>query len=62
MEHNHVPELVTEVMRGKALASLVEGAKVSDKSGNAIDLSKLQADGTFAEDAAESDESAAEST
>ena len=62
MEHNHVPELVTEVMRGKALASLVEGAKVSDKSGNAIDLSKLQAYGTFAEDAAESDESAAEST
>ena len=25
MEHNHVPEMVSEVLRGKALASLVEG-------------------------------------
>lgn len=50
MEHNHVPEMVSEVLRGKALASLVEGAKVSDKSGNVIDLSKLRADGTIASD------------
>ncbi|KQX72594.1 trigger factor [Aeromicrobium sp. Root472D3] len=57
MEHNHVPEMVSEVLRGKALASLVEGAKVSDKSGNVIDLARLQADGTFADesDADESD-------
>ena len=48
MEHNHVPEMVSEVLRGKALASLVEGAKVSDKSGTVLDLSKLQADGTIA--------------
>ena len=63
MEHNHVPEMVSEVLRGKALASLVEGAKVTDKSGNVVELSKLRADGTFAEGetsgagAAESDDS-----
>ena len=39
MEHNHVPEMVSEVLRGKALASLVESAKVTDKSGNVIELS-----------------------
>lgn len=50
MEHNHVPEMVSEVLRGKALASLVEGAKVTDKSGNVIDLSTLKADGTIATD------------
>jgi trigger factor len=50
MEHNHVPEMVSEVLRGKALASLVEGAKVSDKSGNVIDLARLRADGTVADE------------
>ncbi|MCL8252257.1 trigger factor [Aeromicrobium fastidiosum] len=61
MEHNHVPEMVSEVLRGKALASLVEGAKVSDKSGNVIDLARLQADGTFADQAdADADESDAD--
>ena len=57
MEHNHVPEMISEVLRGKALAALVEGATVKDASGNEIDLSKLQADGSFAdESAADSDE------
>ena len=51
MEHNHVPEMVSEVLRGKALASLVEGAKVVDESGATIDLSNLQADGTIADPA-----------
>ncbi len=50
MEHNHVPEMVAEVLRGKALASLVESAKVKDKSGNVLDLSRLMADGTIRED------------
>ena len=50
MEHNHVPEMVSEVLRGKALASLVEGAKVSDKSGNLVDLANLRADGTVGSD------------
>lgn len=47
MEHNHVPEMMSEVLRGKALASLVESAKVTDKSGNEIDLKSLQADGSL---------------
>ena len=50
MEHNHVPEMMSEVLRGKALASLVESAKVTDKSGNTIDLASLQADGNLVED------------
>lgn len=62
MEHNHVPELVSEVVRGKALASLVEGAKVTDASGNVIELSKLRADGSIDDgsndDGAENDETA----
>lgn len=49
MEHNHVPELMGEVVRGKALASLVESAKVVDKSGNVVELATLQADGSYAE-------------
>ncbi|EFQ83647.1 trigger factor [Aeromicrobium marinum DSM 15272] len=47
MEHNHVPEMVSEVLRGKALASLVEGAKVVDGSGNPVDLANLKADGSL---------------
>jgi trigger factor len=60
MEHNHVPEMVSEVLRGKALASLVEGAKVTDKSGNVVELSKLRADGTFGEDDDAADDTDAE--
>jgi len=56
MEHNHVPEMIAEVLRGKALASLVENAKVTDESGNVVDLANLQADGTIGgQDEAESD-------
>ncbi len=55
MEHNHVPEMVSEVLRGKALASLVESAKVSDASGNVIDLSKLKSDGSIATNDADAD-------
>ncbi|WP_187271770.1 trigger factor [Aeromicrobium terrae] len=50
MEHNHVPEMMSEVLRGKALASLVETATVKDASGNSLDLSRLRADGTIATD------------
>lgn len=48
VEHNMVPSLVSEVVRGKALAHLVENAKVSDASGNAVELKGLQPDGTYA--------------
>lgn len=50
MEHNHVPEMMSEVLRGKALASLVESATVKDASGNVLELSRLRADGTVATD------------
>ena len=50
MEHNHVPEMMSEVLRGKALASLVESATVKDASGNELELSRLRADGTIATD------------
>jgi trigger factor len=49
MEHNHVPELVAEIRRGKALAHVVEGATVKDSSGNIVELKTLQPDGTYAD-------------
>jgi trigger factor len=51
MEHNHVPELVAEVRRGKALALVVESAVVKDASGNAVELKTLLPDGTYADPA-----------
>ena len=59
MEHNQVPALVSEVARGKALALLVESARVTDTSGQAVELKRLQADGTYADEAevADADES-----
>lgn len=47
---NQLPELVNEVVRAKALMSLVEAAQVTDKSGNPVDLSALRADGRTAEE------------
>ncbi len=55
MEHNHVPEMVSEVLRGKALASLVEGATVTDESGNDLRLSQLRGDGTYADEDSDDD-------
>jgi len=52
-EHNHIPELVQEILRGKALALLVETAVVKDGSGNHVELKNLQPDGTVAEPAAD---------
>jgi trigger factor len=51
LEHNHVPELVAEVRRGKALAQIVESATVTDGSGNVLDLKNLRPDGTIGEPA-----------
>ena len=48
-EHNHVPELVQEILRGKALATIVESATVKDASGNVLDLKNLRPDGTIGE-------------
>ncbi|MGA8257774.1 MAG: hypothetical protein WB767_14470 [Nocardioides sp.] len=57
-EHNHIPDLVQEILRGKALASIVEGAVVTDASGNVVDLKNLLPDGTIGVPAAEDDEPA----
>jgi trigger factor len=57
-EHNHIPELVQEILRGKALARLVESAVVKDASGNVVELKNLRPDGTIGEPAPEADAAA----
>ncbi|HET7386812.1 MAG TPA: trigger factor [Nocardioidaceae bacterium] len=49
VEHNHIPEMVAEVVRGKALALIVEKALVTDASGNHVELALLRPDGTIGE-------------
>ena len=49
VEHNHVAELIAEVRRGKALAHVVESATVRDGSGQVVELTTLQPDGTYAD-------------
>ena len=61
-EHNHVPELVQEILRGKALAAIVESAAVTDASGNHVELKNLRPDGTIGEPEAEAGEAEAEAT
>ncbi|HEX6151468.1 trigger factor [Nocardioides sp.] len=56
-EHNHIPEMVQEILRGKALAAIVESAVVTDASGNVLDLKNLQPDGSFADPADATEES-----
>jgi len=53
MEHNHLPQLISEVRRGKALAMIVESAVVTDASGNRVELKRLQSDGTYTDEAPE---------
>lgn len=48
LEHNHIPELVGELLRGKALAQLVESAVVTDSNGASVELATLLPDGSFA--------------
>jgi trigger factor len=48
-EHNHIPDLVQEILRGKALATIVESAVVTDASGNPVELKNLRPDGTIGE-------------
>ena len=52
-EHNHIPDLIQEILRGKALAQVVEGATVLDESGSPVELKNLRPDGTIAEPEAE---------
>jgi trigger factor len=55
-EHNHIPELVQEIRRGKALARIVESATVTDASGNVVELKNLRPDGTIGEPVEESEQ------
>ncbi|CAN5199930.1 trigger factor [soil metagenome] len=55
IEHNHIPELVGELLRGKALAKLVESSVVKDGNGDVLDLANLLPDGSYAEPTAEDD-------
>ena len=52
-EHNHIPEMVQEILRGKALARIVETASVKDASGNVVELKNLRPDGSIGEPEAE---------
>ncbi len=61
-EHNHIPDLVQEILRGKALAEIVESAVVTDASGNVVELKGLQPDGTIMEPGTEDEPDAAEAT
>jgi trigger factor len=47
VQAGNVPAVVADVARGKALALVVEKAVVSDESGNPVDLTRLQEDGTL---------------
>ncbi|WP_183100982.1 trigger factor [Nocardioides pelophilus] len=60
LEHNHVPDMVQEIRRGKALAQLVEGAVVKDGSGNVVELKNLRPDGTIGDPEAEAEAAAVE--
>jgi trigger factor len=46
-EHNHIPDMVQEILRGKALATVVESANVKDASGNVVELAGLRPDGSI---------------
>ncbi len=61
-EHNHIPDLVQEIRRGKALATIVEHAKVTDGSGAAVELANLRPDGTIGEPVAVEDAEVPDST
>ncbi len=58
VEHNHIPEMVAEVVRGKALARIVENTAVADQSGNPVDLKNLRPDGSIGDPEAEAAEAA----
>jgi trigger factor len=60
VEHNHIPEMVAEVVRGKALALIVESASVTDASGNAVELKNLRPDGSVGEPQDDAPQDAAE--
>lgn len=49
VDQGNLPSIVADVARGKALALAVEKAKVTDASGNGVELNRLREDGTLAD-------------
>ncbi|MGH8892293.1 MAG: trigger factor [Actinomycetes bacterium] len=58
VQGGQVPVLVSEVVRGKALALVLEKAKVTDESGRPVDLDALREDSPQSETAVSEDEPA----
>jgi trigger factor len=57
-EHpHHIDEYMLEVRRGKALATIVEAATVTDSNGDIVELARIQSDGSLADPAATEDAS-----
>jgi trigger factor len=61
MQAGQLPLLVQEVIRGKALAVVVEGAEVKDGSGTVLDLKNLQPDGSYGDPSEQAEPESAES-
>jgi trigger factor len=47
VQSGQVPVLVSEVVRGKALALVVESAAITDASGRPVNVKGLRPDGTL---------------
>ena len=53
-EHpHHIEEYMLEIRRGKALATIVESATVTDSNGSVVPLANLHEDGSYTEEEAE---------
>lgn len=52
-EHpHHIDEYMLEIRRGKALATIVEAATVTDSNGDVVEIVRIQPDGSLADPAA----------
>ncbi len=49
MEHNHAPEWMGEIRRGKMLRQIVSAASVTDADGNVVNVAAVRPDGTIDE-------------
>ncbi len=59
-EHpHHIEEYMVEIRRGKALASVVEAATVTDSNGDRVDLASVREDGSLATPESEAQDAAA---
>lgn len=55
-EHpHHIDEYMLEIRRGKALATIVEAATVTDTNGDTVDLGRIQPDGSLGDPASAPD-------